>query len=348
MNEQEKLALALNLADGLQSKEATIAKNNKLESIFIPHARRRRDELYKENTSGFLRFVHYTSAESALKIIQQKRLWMRSAACMADYREVQHGFDILQRYFSDDKRMKVFTDLIHSFAMGAAHKAIINFNQWWSSGNILFKTYIASMSEHDDKENIHGRLSMWRAFGGNGARVGVVFKVPKYSAGADAMRLIFSPVAYYENNEADDLIPEVIRNIQANQDFLRTLGYEEVSNWIFHMLLVAVSCIKHPGFREEREWRAVHNPILFPTGFIKPVTVTVGGVPQVVYDLPLDKAVDPILDDLDFPNLFNHLIIGPTAYPVAMFDAFNEALSKAGVPDAGAKIVNSDIPIRHS
>ena len=86
---------------------------------------------------------------------------------MADYREVQHGFAVLQRFFSDDKNVRAFIDPVHSFAMGAANEAIINFNQWWSSGNIIFKTYIASMSDHDEEEDCHGRLSMWRAFGGN-------------------------------------------------------------------------------------------------------------------------------------------------------------------------------------
>jgi hypothetical protein len=86
--------------------------------------------------------------------------------------------------------------------------------------------------------------------------------------------------------------------------------------------------------------------MLFPTDLIKPSTETIGAVPQVVYNLPLDRALNPILDDLEFSTLFDRLIIGPTPYPVAIFDAFNEALSKAGVPDAGAKIVNSDIPIR--
>jgi hypothetical protein len=57
----------------------------KLESIFMPHARKQRDEIYKKQT-GFetgvsrepIRFVHYTSAEAALGIITSKRIWMRS------------------------------------------------------------------------------------------------------------------------------------------------------------------------------------------------------------------------------------------------------------------------------
>ena len=105
---------------------------------------------------------------------------------------------------------------------------------------------------------------------------------------------------------------------------------------------------KHPGFREEREWRAVHNPLLFPTPLIKPSTQTIGGIPQLVYNLPLDRTVDTVLEDMDFAILFDRLIIGPTLYPIAMFDAIAEALTRAGVAEAGKKIIISDIPMRSS
>jgi len=38
--------------------------------------------------------VHYTSAEAALSIIGDKRVWIRNTTCMSDFREVEHRFDI--------------------------------------------------------------------------------------------------------------------------------------------------------------------------------------------------------------------------------------------------------------
>jgi hypothetical protein len=162
----------------------------------------------------------------------------------------------------------------------------------------------------------------------------------------EAMRLIFSPVAYFKDNEAEQLILNAIKNITVNKDFLKTVTRDEIKNWIFYMLLLGVTCVKHEGFHEEREWRVVHCPQLYPTPLIKSATEIVGGVPQVVFKLPLDKAVDPILADLDISSLFDRLIIGPSPYPAAMFDAFIGALSDAGVPEAGKKIFISNIPIR--
>jgi hypothetical protein len=187
---------------------------------------------------------------------------------------------------------------------------------------------------------------MWRAFGGATARVGLVLNVPIRSKGAEEMKLIFSPVAYFKNNEADQMVSEAVKKIIANTDFLKTVGREEIFNWIFYMLLIGATCTKHEGFSEEKEWRVVHCPQLYPTLLITPSTEIYGGVPQNVYLLPLDKIFNPILDDIDFAKLFDRLIIGPSPYPTAMFDAYVDALSKAGVVDADKKIFISGIPIR--
>jgi len=328
------------------SPDDQFARNKTLESIFVPHAWRRRNEVSASAKTTSARFVHYTSAEAALKIINHKRLWMRNAAYMTDYREVQHGFTILQRFFSVKEKAKTFVDAVNVFASGAADEAINLFNQWWSLGTIQFKTFIVSVSEHYSEEDFHGRLSMWRAFGAAIARVGLVFNVPERSKGAEAMKLIFSPVTYFKDNEAEQVVSEVIKNLMTHTDFLKTVGRQEIINWIFSMLLLGVTCVKHEGFREEKEWRVVHCPKLYPSPLITPSVEIVAGVPQTVYSLPLDKRVNPILDDIDFAKLFDRLIIGPSPYPMAMVDAYLEALSNAGIPEAGKKIFISGIPIR--
>lgn len=326
--------------------EAEFTRGNRLEGIFVPHARRRRDKIFDFSKRPFARFVHYTSAEGALKIITQKKLWLRNAACMADYQEVQHGFTVLLRFFGNKEKAKSFKDAVNSVAEGVADEALNLFDHWWKLGTFRFKTFILSTSEHDSEEDLHGRLSMWRAFGGNTARVGIVFNVPVRSAGAEAMRLIFSPVAYFKTNEETYLVAEAIQNINANREFLKSLDRKELVGWVFLMLLLGVTCLKHEGFREEREWRVVHCPQLYASPLITASTEIVGGVPQLIYSLPLNKLIDPILEDLDFARLFERLIIGPSQYPMAMFDAYVEALSKAGVTDAEKKIFVSNIPIR--
>ena len=273
-------------------------------------------------------------------------MWMRNTNCMADYREVQHGFEILNKFFSDKPKTDAFVAALDACVPGAARESIDLFNRLWN--DIRLNTFITSVSEHDDAEDLHGRLSMWRAFGMSTARVAVVFKVPKVSAGALALLFIFSPVAYLTEEQAHAVIAEVIANVGTSRDFLKSIDRQVVVQTVFTMLLAGVTCLKHEGFREEREWRAIYCPRVYPSPspLMESGIEVVAGVPQLVYKLPLDVNASPALADLDFSRMFHRLIIGPSPYPWPMFEAFREALIAAGVADAQNRLWISGIPIR--
>jgi hypothetical protein len=127
----------------------------KLSAIFFPYATSRREAVIK--VGG--RFVHYTSAESALKIITSKSIWMRNATCMTDFREVNHGHEVLLRYF--EKNRAKFITTLDACCPGIGTEVLNFFDSWWQS--IQLETYITSVSEHDAREDLHGRLSMWRS-----------------------------------------------------------------------------------------------------------------------------------------------------------------------------------------
>ena len=111
-------------------EQRQLGSGRRLEGIFMPKARQQRDALYRNTSCSFARFVHYTYAEAALKIIISKRLWMRNTICMADYREVSHGYDILFRFFSDKKNRGLFVQSLDECAPGSAQEAIRRFDQW--------------------------------------------------------------------------------------------------------------------------------------------------------------------------------------------------------------------------
>lgn len=318
----------------------------RLESIFMPHATRQRRAHYenKEGNGNQGRLVHYTSAEAAVGIIRSKRIWMRNTTCMSDYSEVQHGFKILNNYFSDTQQKTAFVDALDVCVPGAAHEAITLFGQVWN--DIQSNTYIASISEHDDKEDLHGCLSMWRAFGGNAACVAIVIKVPWYSGGAQALKVFFSPVAYLREEEVHAVIHEVIENVRSNCDFLHSTDRLFVVGTVFNMLVAAVCCLKHEGFHEEREWRVIYAPSRSSSPLMEFSTQIIGGIPQIVYKLPLDMTVSEALAELDVSHLFDRLIIGPSAYSWAMYQAFVAELKEAGVSDAEQRVFISGIPIR--
>ena len=309
----------------------------KLAEIFMPHASRRRSKMIADRG----RFVHYTSAAAGLSIISSKSLWMRNTTCMSDFSEVQHGFANLQR----QENLKLLIYSLNQHFAGAGAEAIALFDQWWS--DTQFGTFIASISEHDPSEDTHGRLSMWRAFGGGvAARVAFVLKLPLEPASAQSLQVLLSPVSYFREAELAAEIASVTTNVRDNLNFLNTVDRPVLIASIFYMLVMGAVCLKHEGFFEEREWRIIYNPKRMASPLMTFKVETVEGVPQIVYKLPLGGGPPADLDNISIPRMLDRLIIGPTPYPWAMYEAFVAALAEVGVPDAGNKVFVSGIPIR--
>ena len=149
----------------------------RLANIMMPRFMNQTREVFQREpgqTHG--RFVHYTTAEAALKIIRTKRFWMRNTNCMSDFSEMQHGLEIFNSFFSDSAKHKSFTEALDDCIPGVASEAITAFNNSWN--DVRLNSYIACLSEHQDSEDSNGRLSMWRAFGGTATRIGIVLSVP--------------------------------------------------------------------------------------------------------------------------------------------------------------------------
>ena len=112
------------------------------------------------------------------------------------------------------------------------------------------------------------------------------------------------------------------------------------------MFIAGVTCLKHEGLREEREWRAIYSPKRAPSSFIDFSIEVIGGVPQPVYKIPLDVTVNPALAPLYLATVFDRVIIGPSPYPWPIFETFVATLTESGISDAAKGVFLSSIPIR--
>jgi|SRR5271169_2603489 len=329
-----------------KTPEEAIKLHREIERIFMPQYVKQLEEvgLGEGSDKESIRLVHYTSAEAALEIIKQKRLWMRNTTCMSDYREIHHGVDMLYAYFRDENRKKKFIDGFDSCFSGASIEATRLFDERLK--DILLNTYITSLSLHQSSEDNTGRLSMWRGFGGSAHRVAIVFQIPRATFATIELGITFSPVAYLEQNEATEVLNTVVENVVKNKNRLIEFGRNAVVQLLYRTLIAAVVCSKHSGFSEEQEWRAIYLPTLDSSELMKPVSRTVAGIPQRIYELPLDANLSPKLQDIDLARLFERLIIGPTQFPWVIGDTLIAELSEIGVQNAGGKVFASDIPIR--
>jgi hypothetical protein len=314
----------------------TIKKQMK---IFMPYAAGKLAQIRAERK----RFVHYSSAENIFKIISSKTMWLRNTRCMADYSEVELGYDMLHHFFQQPLNRDAFYNTVNACGQNLAEESIALFDQWWV--DIRFNTYICSISEHEDNEDGHGRLSMWRAFGQSTSRAAIVMRMPDEGS-AEGLHVMLSPVAYFGVAEVEEQLWNVIRNIAENRDYLVGLGRDRLKAMIFFMLATGAVSIKHFGFLEEKEWRIIYLPRANPSKLITSSTEVVGGVPQLIHKIPLREDPGNDVAGVGIPALIDRIIIGPTVYAAPMNIAFIDALTAAGVTDAASRVVVSGIPIR--
>ena len=319
----------------------------KITAIFAPSMVEARDGLFRRGD----KLVHYTSADVAVEIIRHSKVWMRSALCMNDLSEVQHGLAMLRRFFAPihpsrtpDLGQSDFLKALDSVHAGAGQAAIDLFNGWMS--HIEFGTFITCISEHPASEDQHGRLSMWRAYGKGSVGVALVLNPEPFRGTSDVLKAYAAPVSYFSPDRFLEHMRVVAANIQKEADFLKTVDADMVRTAVFNLFLFTATCCKHPGFEEEREWRLIYVPTMHKSAVLKRSIKSIRGVPQEVYEIPLQNHPEGGLVGIELPELIERVIIGPSEYPVAVFDALVAELEAAHVKDAAKKVFTSGIPLR--
>jgi hypothetical protein len=187
---------------------------------------------------------------------------------------------------------------------------------------------------------------MWRAYNQGSSGVAIVLNKKPLFGNAAFVGFFASPVLYMRDNEVRRYLEQTIVSAKGQKDFLKSLPRETIVNSIFVLLMFSAICIKHHGFEEEREWRIIHLPGLFPSPTLMQESLTIGGVPQIVYKLPLADIPEKSLVGITIPEFIESIIIGPTRFPYPIFEVLADALGKAGVQDPGKLIRISQIPLR--
>jgi hypothetical protein len=287
-------------------------------------------------------FVHYTSGDGAEGILKSRTVWLRSTTCMNDYSEARHGYDCLHRAWHGDSG-RALRDALDKCHPGIADDTAREFDK--RTAAILNGSFVACFSEHDPKEDQHGRLSMWRAYC-NPTGLALVLNSAPFFAKSDALKAYSSPVAYLSDAQFNQMIHKIAANVDAERAYLNSMDRMVMLQGLLNMLKFAILCTKHPAFAEEREWRVVYTPALFSSVHVTRRVRTIRGVTQPIYDLPLKEIPQLGLVGLEIPQLLHKIIIGPTQYVMATFNALCFLLEEAGVKNPVERIVGSGVPLR--
>ncbi|WP_299947296.1 DUF2971 domain-containing protein [uncultured Ruegeria sp.] len=315
----------------MEYDEATVRFNQ----IFHPGLMEENMAVVAENK----RFVYYTSADTAMKVLRNQELWFRNATAMNDFSEISYGLHLIRAVFSGPEGQR-FREAVEDIFPGTIEKAdelLAGWERDWQ-----FETYIACVSLHNPEEDKRGRLSMWRAYGDTA----LVVKNTPLTAITDLLAVYSIPVLYLSEEDLTAHLALITNGILINRKYLQGLGQEKLVAYIHNMLFRFAIATKHPGFREEKEWRLFYRPTEAKSPGMTEEIVVLNGVPQKVYKLRLANDPENGLHGADIPSLLDRVIVGPTEFPYVSHGAFVEVLEGLGVPEAHSKVILSDIPLR--
>ena len=290
------------------------------------------------------RLVHYTSAEALVLVLKSRRWRLRNAKLMNDFSEIQHGLNCLREAWNSPigETFRAWTEKLWP----NLNEELVALFDGHAFG-IENRTFITSLSEHEDDEDILGRLSMWRAYGGK-AGVAIVLNPTIFGSETEKMAVFSAPVIYQTPEEFHVWFAQWFEFLKSNEELLSTLPIPEAKGWLFYCFRMFCLCTKHPGFREEKEWRVFHTPQLDGTSkWISGKIETIHGIPQELFELSLQDDIDLGVIGVAPNTLINRIIIGPCEAPMMVHFALLEALREADVEEPEAKIFVSLIPLRN-
>lgn len=325
-----------------------------LANIFVPHMMRELSRARQDQ----VRFAHYTSAETGLKILRSGRMLLRNSVLMNDFSEVSHGLDCLRQAYAGPVGERLKSSLVKIQA-DLPEILEANFNE--ELLDVRAETYLMSLSEHGSRDPLEaahedrfGRLSMWRAYAPKNGIAFVLRNTPFVSE-SNALRAFTSPVVYAMPTDFLSSFEELVTGIEANSDLLKEMGGAAVHDILINVFKFGVQSTKHPSFKEEREWRVIYNPTRLQRSGqmtdeqlkrVPTEIMSLGGVPQRVYSIPFQDHPAEGFVGATVPELIDRILVGPSADSYAIAQAFVAELTLLHVENAADKVVVTSVPLR--
>nr|WP_321466447.1 DUF2971 domain-containing protein [uncultured Desulfobulbus sp.] len=283
-------------------------------------------ELYADIPMGTL--YHYTTFSGLLGIVRSRALWASDVRYMNDSAELRHTSDLIRAEVQERVDRGLGNgNLLSLFADWVAHRI--------TNGHMLFGASFRS----------HGNLlSQWRGYSSPGKGVSLGF-CPDYILECAQRQRFMIGKCIYEPHRQKALITQVVNAVEQmaeNEARGEDTASERASLFrkafasIEIDLLRIAAILKHPSFREEKEWRIV-SPVIANTAEA-PILFREGHamlVPYIEFDLGIGNK----------PPVMDHLYLGPTANINISMNSLKMFLEQNGiVPKRG--IDYCQIPFR--
>lgn len=194
---------------------------------------------------------HYTTGTNLIEIIRSGELWTTQIACLNDVKELLHAVDVLVDAISEREKQPLRDDFA---ALLGKMRELLTEPDPEAAG-----VFVACFSERNDD------LSQWRAYGGPDGGYAIEFDIETLLTLVAKRGGYLIPVTYDENAK-DILMTEILSSSEiyfdegiANE---RAPSTEEWVNefavyWLSQLAFLA-PMIKHPSFKDEKEWRLIY------------------------------------------------------------------------------------------
>jgi hypothetical protein len=269
---------------------------------------------------------HYTGIGGLLGIVNSRSIWASHIYYVNDSREILHAGDILARIL--DSRIEG--------AKGDEREFLKQFREWAGSfRHTPYHLFVFSLSEAGSL------LSQWRSYTPHGKGVSLGFPASVLNSvlakpGFRIAQCLYDRDSHQEMLES--LLERVLvtfHQVAPTLDISRahpTQKYHSFLEGFRGDLLQVLAIVKHPAFREEREWRIV-SPY-FPNYTVSDVKFREGASMLLPYtELPLPPS----------GTLFETVVLGPSQDENLSMSALATFLGNRGVCN---QTVNSNIPFR--
>jgi len=249
---------------------------------------------------------HYTTSDGLIGIFESRAIWATSIHHLNDAEEYVHATKLLRDEL--EKRLK-----------GETGQRKATFANWLNDliRDERGRAFIVSFSERSDD------LSQWRAYANCDNAYAIAFDQREMLGMLTDFE--FSHVkCVYSLEEQKDLLIHLVDYLYKYSLRQMTLTGDRWWEWLGRTNKVVISvlaALKHPSFKEEREWRVVvplnsKRRLFFRTGRF-------GIVP--FYKIPL-------LTDSHNRLSFSQITVGPTRDKKAAEFAIDELIGCCGVP----------------
>lgn len=289
-----------------------------------------------------LRVAHYTTAENGMNILRSRRMWLRNSAVMNDFSEVAHGRACLEHALSHTKIGSRLQDVMDGAHPGIWEAILKRLEARRVSADPHI--YLTSLSEIDP-EDVLGKLSMWRAYGGNTAGVALVFNTDGFQTTND-LGFYHSPVLYGDKYRFQSEFEKVVAGLEQNRGLLSWVPRPQIEEVVANALHYSILSTKHPAFEEEAEWRIIYSAGETSSTWIEVEATSIRGVPQIVCKLPIENLPGMDMPNLELDRLLHKIIIGPCLYPRQVGEAYAQVLIQQGLKNPWNYITLSQIPLR--